>query len=1200
MRSLLLCVVAATLSSARAGAEDVPDFNQHVAPIFKKYCLGCHNADDREGELVLDRYDRVLEGGQHGAAIMPGKGDASRLIQVLSGKAKPAMPPEDNEKPTAAEIALLTAWVNAGAKGPSGAAPDPNLLVTPKIKPAGPVAEPIAAVAFSPSGNEYAIARYGSLELRQSSGGALVRKFDGLRGRVNAMSFSANGNRLLAAAGEPGVFGEARLWNVSDAGLVKAFTGHKDSLYAAVLSTDGKLLATGSYDQQIKLWDVDQGKEIKTLSGHNDAVFDLAFRTGGRVLASASGDRTVKLWSVDSGERLDTLGQSLKELYTLAFSPDGKGLVAGGLDNRIRLWRISEEAKENTSPLVISRFAHEGAILKLVYSPDGRTVVSSAEDRTIKIWDADMLNERLAIEQQPDWASALAVSPDNKRLLVGRLDGTLALYDLATGAKIEMEGRASTGSGVGPVGSILAALALGNFADAPPPPKPELTTQSLRGLQRGVSSRIKLGGKNLANVAEVKTSDAKLSAKIMEGSAKAEEIEIELTQTADLARGKVEFWLASPGGESGKRVLYVDDLPQHVETEPNDLLAAATPVPLPSDVWGVLGVKGEVDNFAFEAKAGQTVVADVLAIGMGTKINPMVALFDAQGTAIAGQSAFDFGADPLIAFRIPTDGLYRLQINDLTRSGGPDQNYRLSISTAPYAITAYPWTTAAGKEAEVEISGFNLPAGIRLKLPAAAAGEIPLPLDANLYRTRKPLSVVVGAADEVAEAEPNDTPEKATPVKAPGTVSGRIFAGNSSQSDVDLFRFESKAGQTWIIETEAARRGSPLDTTLEVLHGTGQPVERMLLAATRDSYITFRGIDSGTRDCRVASWEEMELNELLYLNGEVVKLFRSPQGPDSGFLFYEGDAGKRKCYFDTSATTHALDEPCYIVEPRPLGVKGVSGGLPVFTLYYANDDEGQRRLGSDSRLTFTAPADGAYLVRVRDARGAFGERFAYRLAIREPKPDFDVSLGGASPSVDAGGGKSFTVSADRADGFDGDIRVDISGLPAGFQVSTPLVIEAGHREAKGVIFAAGDAAAPEVAAASGSVVKATAKVNGLEVSKPVNNLGQIMLAPKPKLLVRLEPADLTITPGSTVTATIKVQRNGHDDLVTFTVENLPHGVIVDNIGLNGVLLPKGELERQVFITAAPWVADTDRPCYALTPQAGSQASPPITLHVRKK
>ena len=51
----------------------------------------------------------------------------------------------------------------------------------------------------------------------------------------------------------------------------------------------------------------------------------------------------------------------------------------------------------------------------------------------------------------------------------------------------------------------------------------------------------------------------------------------------------------------------------------------------------------------------------------------------------------------------------------------------------------------------------------------------------------------------------------------------------------------------------------------------------------------------------------------------------------------------------------------------------------VYFLYYANDDDGERKLGLDSRLHFTAPADGAYLVRVTDTRGFSGERFVYRL-----------------------------------------------------------------------------------------------------------------------------------------------------------------------------------------------------------------------------
>src|SRR5882724_108375 len=103
-------------------------------------------------------------------------------------------------------------------------------------------------------------------------------------------------------------------------------------------------------------------------------------------------------------------------------------------------------------------------------------------------------------------------------------------------------------------------------------------------------------------------------------------------------------------------------------------------------------------------------------------------------------------------------------------------------------------------------------------------------------------------------------------------------------------------------------------------------------------------------------------------------------GPDSEMLFYAANR-KRRTYLDTTATALSLEEQGYIVEPHPPAAKLVANGLPVFHLNYANDDDGERKLGADSKLFFTAPADGPYLVRVTDTRGHAGERFAYRLIV---------------------------------------------------------------------------------------------------------------------------------------------------------------------------------------------------------------------------
>ena len=207
------------------------------------------------------------------------------------------------------------------------------------------------------------------------------------------------------------------------------------------------------------------------------------------------------------------------------------------------------------------------------------------------------------------------------------------------------------------------------------------------------------------------------------------------------------------------------------------------------------------------------------------------------------------------------------------------------------------------------------------------------------------------------------------------------------------------------------------------------------------------------------------------------------------------------------------------------------------------------------------------------------------------------------------------MTVDRIDQFDGDVRLDISGLPPGFTASTPLIIQAGQSEAKGTLFAGMDA--PPLAETNAASTKAiaTATVQGQVIKKDVNSLGTIKLGDKPKVFVFLEPEnanpdagaqtnaveklpEITIAPGQTVPAWLKIKRNGHEELVTFFVENLPHGVIVDNIGLNGVLIPKGENARQIFFNAAKWVPETDRLCYAIEQQAGKQTSAPLLLHVR--
>lgn len=929
-------ILAASVALA-ADKPAAPEYAQ-VAALLNKYCVACHNADDRQGKLALDSYAQLLKGGAHGPALLAGESAASRLIRVLTGQANPQMPPEGNEGPSQEEIALLAAWIDAGAKGPQGTEPPPMLL-TPKL-PSAAVVAPITALAYSDDGRLLAIGRFKSVELRDAQSQKVLRTLSGAEGKVTRLAFLNDGKQLIAASGISGLYGQACIWNTADGKLRRDIRGHRDILYAAVPSADGKLLATAGYDRRIHLWKLSDGSQVRTFEGHNGAVFDLAFSPDGTVLASASADQTVKLWHVATGQRLDTLSQPLKEQFATLFSPGGETILAAGADNRIRVWQFVSRERPRINPLLVARFAHEGPITHLAWAQNGNTLVTVSEDRSIKLWETNNYTQTHVFDEQPDVMAAIAVSPRENVLAVGRMDGTLEL------------------------------LRLPSVAPASPADQPETS----------------------------------------------------------------------------------------------------------------------------------------------------VAAHNAQPSA-----------------------------------------------------------------------------------PEAAPAKLV----------------------ETAEREPNDTPENAQLVTLPVTVKGLIGPATVGDAppDADLYRFASQAGEQWVIEVNAARSGSKLDSKVEVLTAAGEPIVRVKLQAVRDSYFTFRGKDSDiSDDFRVHNWEEMELNEFLYADGEVVKLWMYPRGPDSGFKVYPG-SGKRHTFFDTSPTSHALHAPCYIVRPLAPDAEPVPNGLPVFPIYYENDDDSSRRFGSDSRLTFTAPADGDYLVRISDVRGLAGNDYTYQLTIRPRKPDFRVAIAESKLTVPSGGGREFTVRAERLDDFEGEIRVDLAGLPPGFQATTPVVIEPGQFDAVGIISAAADAQAPTAQDLANIKITASATIAGHDVTHNVRGFAEFKLGPAPKLRVTLLPdesaaegtpkiddqgrlAELVIAPGQTITAKVQVDRGDFTDRISFggteSGRNLPHGVYVDNIGLNGLLIPEGQSERTFFITAAPIAEPTQRLFHLKAQVEGGVVSQPVWLRVQPK
>lgn len=104
-----VCAEEAANASSDSGAAS-SHFDQHIAPLLARRCLGCHNASDRKGELDLASREAAMKGGESGAVLVPGNLEESPLWTHVRDD---VMPPK--EPLPQAERELLKAWVTAGA-----------------------------------------------------------------------------------------------------------------------------------------------------------------------------------------------------------------------------------------------------------------------------------------------------------------------------------------------------------------------------------------------------------------------------------------------------------------------------------------------------------------------------------------------------------------------------------------------------------------------------------------------------------------------------------------------------------------------------------------------------------------------------------------------------------------------------------------------------------------------------------------------------------------------------------------------------------------------------------------------------------------------------------------------------------------------------------------------------------------------------
>lgn len=468
-RFLLSVLLLSLLASSGRAFENKPandtsqiSYLRDVRPILRRHCWGCHSGGDAKGGLDVSTVSSMLKGGDSGPLFAAGKPDNSLIMDMVAGD-QPAMPPKAPFL-SAEQLAVITAWISAGAVDDSNPQADASQVIVPEVYDRAPA---VTGLSFDPAGTTLAAACRSevvliplpkdppSKEQAEKSEPSPVpqpvvnaKRLATHAGLLTHVEFSPDGKTLAAAGGTPSQFGLVTFFSGDGKQTLAERQVGFDTLFRGSFSPSGSEIALGGADGGVYVVPVNAQEEVRHFDLHSDWVMDVAYSPDGKYLVTGGRDKATKVSSAETGDLLRAV-DSTDELVSSVAASDAFAVSAGrsrlmaayqfevalsGIE--IRGMGGNGSRPVNKRPQYTKNFeTPSGQVLDLATSGDRNLVAAAGTGPDIRVYEL-ATQKRVALIKAPGTIYSLALDTTGTRLAAGCRDGSIHLYALPSGEEV--------------------------------------------------------------------------------------------------------------------------------------------------------------------------------------------------------------------------------------------------------------------------------------------------------------------------------------------------------------------------------------------------------------------------------------------------------------------------------------------------------------------------------------------------------------------------------------------------------------------------------------------------------------------------------------------------------------------------------------------------------------------------------------------